>query len=117
MRICQANLNKSNSAQTTFLHSLHPDHFDIALLQEPHIDFLGVTRSNPRWTTVYPTHHVRDPSTSRSIILVNTHLSSTHWAPIPLPTGDVTAVQFHGSFGTIHIFNVYNDCEHNKSLN
>ena len=28
----------------------------------------------------------------------------------------MTGIQLHGDFGIIHIINIYNDCEHNGSL-
>ncbi|KAJ6561061.1 hypothetical protein DFH09DRAFT_806601, partial [Mycena vulgaris] len=112
----QQNLNKSLDAQNNFLHCLNPNTYDIALIQEPHFDFLGRTRANCRWVSVMPPTHTPHQKLTCSLILVNIRLSSSTWTPIPIPSPDVTAMQIFGSFGTIHIINVYNDCEHNNAL-
>ncbi|KAJ6615792.1 hypothetical protein B0H10DRAFT_1800872, partial [Mycena sp. CBHHK59/15] len=59
-----------------------------------------------RWASVYPTPHAYNQKVSQSLILVNTHLTSSHWMPIPLPSHDVTAIQLHSDSGKIHIFNI-----------
>ncbi|KAJ7836292.1 hypothetical protein B0H13DRAFT_1558133, partial [Mycena leptocephala] len=117
LRIWGQNLNKSLDAQIDFLHSLGRNYYDIALLQEPHIDFRGVSRAGRAWVSVYPPTHSSDQKATRSAILMNAHLPSSMWKPVPIGSPDVTAVELTGVFGTIRIINIYNDCNHNEALN
>ena len=116
LRIWQQNLNRSLEGQLDLLQSLRAKDYDLAMLQEPHIDFLGRTRSNLHWTVVYPKQHLANPGATRSVILVNRNLTSNNWTEIALPSPDVTGIQLHGDLSIIHIINIYNDCEHNRSL-
>ncbi|KAJ6471212.1 hypothetical protein DFH09DRAFT_810300, partial [Mycena vulgaris] len=88
----------------------------LALIQEPTIDFLGKSRTNLRFTPVYPTRHTDAPKATRSLILVNTHLPSSSWSVIPLDSSDMTAIELRGPFGIIRVVNIYNDCDHNDAL-
>ncbi|CAA7270355.1 unnamed protein product [Cyclocybe aegerita] len=117
MRIWQQNLNKSLHAQLDLLHSADPNDFDILLLQEPHIDHLGNTRANAHWAVIYPDRHLRDPKKTRSVILINKKVSTTSWTPIATQSSDIMAIQLQGDFGTVRIFNIYNDCQNDDSLN
>lgn len=117
LKIWQQNLNKSLDAQNDFLHRLNPDVYDMALIQEPHFDFRGVTRANRRWVSVTPPTHTPNQAVTRSLILVNICLPSASWTAIPIPSPDITAVQIaHETFGTLRFINVYNDCVHNNAL-
>ncbi|KAJ6570536.1 hypothetical protein DFH09DRAFT_1080093 [Mycena vulgaris] len=98
LRLWQQNLNKSLRAQLDMLQSLKPARYDIALLQEP-------SRTNVRFTAVYPTPHVQHPELSRSLILVNTLLPSSSWSQIPLDSSDFTGVELSGEFGIIQVIN------------
>ncbi|KAJ6627684.1 hypothetical protein B0H10DRAFT_1663533, partial [Mycena sp. CBHHK59/15] len=110
------NLNKSLIAQSDLLGSLKPNKYHLALLQEPYIDHLQQSRTNPRFISVYPTPHKKSPERSRSLILVNSHLSSSAWTQIPIDSSDMTAIELKGEFGIIRVFNLYNDCDHNSTL-
>jgi len=92
------------------------EEYSIAALQEPHIDFLGRTRANPHWTVIYPKQHLEKLNNTRSIILINRNINSNNWMEIPFTTPDVTGVRLHGEFRTICIINIYNNCQHNESL-
>ncbi|KAJ7117899.1 hypothetical protein C8R43DRAFT_901832, partial [Mycena crocata] len=116
LRIWQQNLNKNLVSQIHCLAAAKPEIYDLVLIQEPHIDFRGVSRSNLRFASIYPSHHSRRPSSSRSLILVNTRLPSASWSAIPIDSPDVTAVELTGEYGTLRIINIYNDCNHNDAL-
>ncbi|CAA7269138.1 unnamed protein product [Cyclocybe aegerita] len=116
MRIWQQNLNKSLPAQLDLLHAANPNDYDILLLQEPHINHLGNTRANTYWTVVYPDRHLRDPKKTRSVMLINKKILTTSWIPIATQSSDITVIQIHGDFGTVRIFNIYNDCQNDNSL-
>ena len=116
LRIWQQNMDKSLDAQSDFLHSLHHEQYDLAMIQEPYIDFRGKTRATPHWHAIYPSLHRTTEETTRAVILVSAHLPSNSWTQIPIPSTDVVGVQLHGDFGTIRFINVYNDGAHNRAL-
>ena len=116
MRIWQQNLNKSLVAQQDLLNTISPDEYDLILLQEPYIDHNGKTRANHRWRVVYPSSFYTDQSTTRSVLLVNTSLDTNFWKQLDIQTNDITAIQMTGDFGSIAIFNIYNDCRHSRML-
>ena len=116
LRIWQQNLNRSLEGQLDLLQSLGDNQYDIAALQEPHIDFLGRTRANAHWTVIYPKQHLAEPGKTRAVILINRNISTNNWDEIPLNSLDVTGVRIHGEFGAICLLNIYNDCENNNSI-
>ena len=76
VRLCiwQQNLNKSDKAHFDLINvPLHKD-WDILVLQEPYIDSFGNMKANLRWHVVYPSLHLTNNSTNRSVILVNAAL-------------------------------------------
>ncbi|EJF58326.1 hypothetical protein DICSQDRAFT_20212, partial [Dichomitus squalens LYAD-421 SS1] len=81
--------------------------FDILAIQEPYIDHLKLTRANPRWTVVYPTGHHDQADKTRSILLINTRISSNAWRPIAVPSPDVSAVTIISRGRNVHVFNLY----------
>ncbi|KAJ7123911.1 hypothetical protein C8R46DRAFT_928113, partial [Mycena filopes] len=117
LRLWQQNLNKSLDSQLDFLHSLKPSVYDIALIQEPHIDFRGVSRSNRAFISVYPPTHTKNQRGTRSLILVNARIPTSSWSVIPIPSPDITAIEIVGDFGTVRFINIYNDCTHNEAIN
>ena len=80
---------------------LKDNKYDIVVLQEPHIDFLGHTRANLHWTVIYPTKHQDHPGKTRAIILIKCNISTNNWDEILLASLDVTGVCLHGEFGVI----------------
>ncbi|KAJ7138921.1 hypothetical protein C8R46DRAFT_921828, partial [Mycena filopes] len=116
IRCWQQNLNKSLDSQNDFMNSLNPNFYDIALVQEPHIDKRGVSRAKRSFVSVYPTTHAQRQAATRSAIFVNTRLPSSSWMPVSIPSSDITAIDVMGDFGTIRIINIYNDGDHNETL-
>ncbi|KAJ7851699.1 hypothetical protein B0H13DRAFT_1643800, partial [Mycena leptocephala] len=117
LRIWGQNLNRSLKAQTDFINSLSPHHFDFALVQEPCCDFRGLSRTTRAFVSIYPPTHAQDQRATRSMIMVNARIPSTTWNPVIIQSPDVTAVEIFGAnFGTIRIINVYNNCNHNQAL-
>ncbi|KAJ7801032.1 hypothetical protein B0H13DRAFT_1672718, partial [Mycena leptocephala] len=116
IRIWGQNLNRSLRAQQDFTNHLNPNIYDIALIQEPYFDFRGVSRATRAFVSIYPTTHTTNQKDTRSMILVNTRLPSTSWSTIAIPSPDITAIELVGTFGTVRIINVYNDCNHNKAI-
>lgn len=116
IQIRQQNINKSLISQLDLLQSLRHDDYDVCTIQEPYIDFRGKTRANRQWITVYPNTHQEYPDKTRSIILVNTNLSTDTWKQLQFRHPDITAVEITGNFGTLQIINVYNDGDNNDAL-
>src|SRR6266481_9969488 len=117
LRIWQQNLNKSDKAHFDLINSpLHQD-WDLLLLQEPYIDTFGNTKANSKWHTLYPSSHLTDEATDRSIILVNAALDTNVWAQVPfVGSNDVTAIQIQLLQGQITVYNIYNNCRHSCTL-
>ena len=111
LRIWQQNCNKSLDAQHLLLNGLHPDYYDIVLIQEPYIAPTRETRARPHWNVLYPTTHNDTRTTMRSIILVNKKISKNLWEQIAIKSPDITAVRIKVGSYTISIYNIYNECE------
>src|SRR6266481_7652232 len=111
MRIWQQNLNKSDKAQFYLINSpIHKD-WDLVLLQELYIDTFGNMKANSKWHTIYPSTHLTDDTTNRSVILVNMALDMNLWTQMPFKdSNDVTIIQFWMPQGQLTILNIYNDC-------
>lgn len=117
LRIWQQNLNKSNKAHWDLINSPIHQEWDLVLLQEPYLDKYGNAKANKNWRVIYPSSHLTDNSTVRSVILVNTQLDTNTWSQITMEgTNDITAIQIRGPESQLSIFNIYNDCRHQKNL-
>src|ERR1700728_3420050 len=117
LSIWQQNTNKSLLAQLDTLATIKKE-YDIILIQEPYVDFKGMSRANAHYTAVYPHKHHDNHATnpSRSLMLVSNRLNTSSWTTITIPSPDITAIQITGTFGTLKIFNIYNDCKHNQAI-
>ena len=116
IRFWQQNVNKSLISQLNLLNNIDPKQFDFVFIQEPHIDFLNLTRANHYWTVVYPTQHHANPRTTRSVTLISTRISKNKWKQVHVQSNDVTAVELSSGLGTVTFYNVYNACEHANTL-
>ena len=116
LQIRQQNTNKSLQSQLDLLTSLKRNDYNICAIQEPYIDFKGMTRANYQWFTVYPPTHNETPHNTRSVLLINANLITNDWKQISIPHPDITAIEISGTFGIIRLFNIYNDCNNNNSL-
>jgi len=76
VKICQQNVNKSLVTQSNLLHRLNPDKCDVCTIQEPYLDHLHNSCATPSWFTIYPNEHYTTPEKTRSLILVNKHMST-----------------------------------------
>lgn len=115
--VLQQNLNKSRTAQEDLINSDIHRNYDILVLQEPFIDAFGNMKATRKWRVLYPTSCLSDPVPLRVVLLVSADMNTNHWAQIQIPnTQDHLAVQFTGIFGSLMIFNVYNDCHHSDSI-
>ena len=117
LKIWQQNLNKLEKVQFDLINSsIHRD-WDLLLLQEPYIDKLGNTKATSKWHTLYPSSHLTNSTTNRSVVLVNAALDTNAWAQVPFEdSNDVTVIRFHLPQGQLTLFNIYNDCTHSNTL-
>ncbi|KNZ74584.1 hypothetical protein J132_06538 [Termitomyces sp. J132] len=118
LRIWQQNLAKLRMAQLNLLNSntLHKE-WDLILIQEPYIDKLNNTRASSAWRVIYPTSHLTNNTCSRLVILVNRQMDTNGWHQLTIPdSADVTAIQIKGNSGKLSVFNIYNDCKNNNSM-
>jgi len=112
------NVNKSNESQTDFLiNRINPDNYDLVMIQEPYFDYKKDSRVSSKWIAIYPLKHIDDPLRTRSMILVNAKLSSNSWTAIAIDCPDITGIQITGKWGTVRIFNIYNDQAHSRNMN
>jgi len=104
-------------AQQDILNTASPEKWDIIAIQEPWLNYLNNARGSAYWRILYPSDHLLDgASCSRSILMINTNISTDAYTQLHIPSGDITAVRFNGTFGSLNLFNIYNDCNHNDSL-
>ena len=118
LSIWQQNVNKSPAGQHNLISSgkLTEDKIDIVALQEPAVNAFNQSIATRDWITIYPTTHGKDPSNTRSLLLLHTDLSMDTWNQMDLQSGDVTAVQITGPWGKLNIFNIYNEGKSNGTL-
>ena len=117
VRIWQQNLNKSPVAQLHLLNALNPSLYDIAAIQEPHLDFQGLTRASSRWRVHYPDRYAFNRKDTRSLLFVNARLSTNAWTPIAIDSHDISAICLSTEDRDFHIYNIYNDGNHSNSIN
>ena len=115
--ICQQNTRKSQTAHHYILNT-DPSLCDLILIQELWIDSYSNTRGNHHWHIIYPTDRYTDRhNTIRSIILVNSNISTDAYTPLPIPHSNITAIHLKGELGYSSIFNIYNNCTNNSTIN
>ena len=116
LRIWQQNTRKSLTAQHYILNT-DPSLFNLILIQEPWLNALGNTRGNHHWRIIYPSNRYTDGhNTLRSIILVNTSIPTDSYTVLNIPHSDISALRLRGNFGACSIFNIYNDCNDNSTI-
>src|SRR6266487_2186416 len=101
LKIWQQNCRKSLINQQHVINSLSPNKFDLCLIQEPYIDFLGNTRAPTGWRVIYPPTHLREREHTWAIVLVSPRLATSNWTDLRIDSPDVNAIQIWGEFGTI----------------
>ena len=118
LQIWQQNINKSRVCQLDLIGSgrLAKKEIDIVALQEPYMSHEGNTIAVRHWTVIYPTTHASKAEKTRSVMLIRNDMPSDAWEQIDFESGDVTAIRIHGHWGKLVIFNIYNDCDHNHTL-
>ena len=116
--IWQQNVNKSQTGQHNLISSGKLVHagIDIVALQEPALNFLGKTIAARDWIPIYPSTHEKEPGKTRSITLINANIPTESWEQVDFPSRDLTVVKISGTWGKMTIFNIYNDCLHDRTI-
>ncbi|KZP06796.1 hypothetical protein FIBSPDRAFT_763852, partial [Athelia psychrophila] len=108
LRIWQQNARKSLHVTYDILQQADPEKWDIIAIQEPYLDKMKKTRVNHYWRTHYPTNHSLDGQPrSRSLLLINTNISTDAYTSLQIPHHDFTGIRFSGTFGNLSIINAY----------
>ena len=117
LRIWQQNVHKSKTAHSYVINTANPKDWDILALQEPWIDSYRNSRGSQYWRVIYPANFYEEDRTRvRSILLVNTNLSTDCYIPLLIPHSDITALRFKGDNGFLSVFNIYNEITNNDTL-
>lgn len=118
LNIWEQNVNKSSICQHELISStkLAKRGIDLVALQEPAINHFGLTVASREWIPVYPSTHGFDPHKTCSIFLLRTNILTDRWRQIDFPSGDVTVIQLNGEWGQTTIYNIYNDCAKNDTI-
>ena len=62
--------------------------------------------------------HNSNDDTIRSLIWVNTKISTNNWKSLHIPDSpDLSAIQLNDNYGKLTIINIYNDGDHDNTLN
>jgi ribonuclease HI/endonuclease/exonuclease/phosphatase family metal-dependent hydrolase len=116
IRLLQINLNKSEKAHLDIINEEISKNFDIILIQEPFTTVFNAIRTPANFRPVFPAHRFGNQDQVRSVVWVNKKLDTKHWTELAIPgTNDITAIQLQGPYGTLSIFNIYNDCTHSRN--
>ena len=118
LRIWQQNAHKSKTAHSYILNNANPNNWDVIALQEPWFDSYGNSRGTQYWRVIYPANfYMEGRNCVRSILLINTNISTDSYSIIPVMHSDVTAVRFKGDHGFLSLFNIYNEITNNDTIN
>ena len=77
---------------------------------------LVVTIASKDWRVIYPSTHTKDPTKTRSVILIRANILTNNWSQLDIESGDVTAVKLTGEWGRLMLLNIYNDCGHDNTV-
>ena len=117
LRIWQQNTHKSQTAQDYVINTARPEDWDIIAIQEPWIDSLGKSRASQYWRVVYPANYYEEEKTRvRSVLLINTNISTDCYCTLPILHSDITGVRFKGPNGNFSVINVYNEITNNDTI-
>jgi hypothetical protein len=118
LRIWQLNIHKSQTAQDYVINTARPEDWDVLALQEPWIDTLGNSRASHYWRVIYPANYYEEGRARiRSVLLINTNISSESYSVLPIQHSHITGVRFKGLNGNLTLINVYNEITNNDTTN
>ena len=116
LRMLQLNLNKSEKAHLDIINENLSQDYDLILIQEPYTTTFNAIRTPANFRPVFPAHRLLSQDQIRSVIWVNRKMDTNSWAALDIQdTNDITGVQLKGPYGSLSIFNIYNDCTHSRN--
>jgi hypothetical protein len=116
LRLLQINLNKSEKAHLDIINEEVSHSYNIMLIQEPYTTTFNAIRTPANFRPVFPVHRFQNEEQIRSVIWVNRKLDTDSWKALDVPgTNDIATIQLKGPYGTLSIFNIYNDCTHSRN--
>ena len=95
---------------------MDPSLFNLILIQEPWLDSFSNARGNHHWHIVYPPRYTDGHKTIRAIILINTNLSTDAYSTLQIHYSNITTIHLKGDFSHCSIFNIYNNCNNNLTI-
>ncbi|KAG1791017.1 uncharacterized protein HD556DRAFT_1241185 [Suillus plorans] len=101
------------------IKSLDLEIYDLAYIQEPYLNLVNLANtSNLRswWDVIYLADHHSFPQCSQVIMLVNKRLLKNTWHIVLLKPPNTMSIELTGPFGKVHIYNIYNPCDSNHTL-
>ena len=108
----------SESGSRTFINLKQHNH-TYSTLPIPRIGMWSPfrNRGSQYWRIVYPANfYAEGHPRIRSILLINTNLSTDCYSILPISHSDIMAVRFKGANGYLSIFNIYNEITNNDTL-
>ena len=118
LRIWQQNACKSLHNTDYIPNQANPKKYNVFLIQELWFDHLGKSRGTPNWRITYPpTIYHKHHEAICSLILINTNIFTETYSILDIHSSNISTIRFKGEFGQCSLFNIYNDCTHNNTLN
>ena len=104
-------------AQAYILNTANPKDWDVLALQKLWFDTFSNSCGTQYWRVVYPANFCTEGHAwVRSILLINTNLSTDFYSILPAMHSDITAIHFKGNNRHLSLFNVYNEITNNDTL-
>ena len=118
LRILQININKSQKAHLDLINGALGKKWDLILIQEPYLTFLGHIQTPNGFVSIFLQDHLARPDDIvRLVIWVNSELSSNSWKAMNISgNNDLTAIQLKRGNRKMTIINIYNACTHSRTL-
>ncbi|KAG6330660.1 hypothetical protein ID866_8430 [Astraeus odoratus] len=73
-------------------------------------------RANTRWRVVYLSFKNDRDKKPRVVTLISSKISTNTWTQILFSSADVVIIQLQNTYHTCTIFNIYNDCRHDNTI-
>jgi Endonuclease-reverse transcriptase len=98
------------------INTARPEDWDVLAIQEPWIDALGKSRASQYWRIIYPANYYEEGRARiRSVLLINTNITTDCYSALPIYHSDITGVRFRGPHSSLSLINVYNEITNNDT--
>jgi hypothetical protein len=107
--ILQQNCQKSRDVSLSLINSTNLEKYNIILIQEPYIYLdTHLTMGTSKWIPIYPAISNNVNEHLKSIIFISTHIPSSTFCQIAIPTCYITMISLQLPEEQIDIYNIYN---------